>query len=718
MYMLVAWAVAATGGVQIISERNDLYTIGDPLQPGVQRMLQNKTMTIRCSSSDMGVPADFSIVEPDGTNHTLTIVCQPVQYHYTIQPVEYLYDRVFLIVHEFCSVRDESYQNETQDILKRIPGGGILPPTRSLLAAPKTPVKIGLGRAALLVGGGLALYTAGCSFSILPSSICPNNGMKDLEDEINNLKGKYAELEQAGLDRMDKIRELAGKQNQWELQTQDTFSRLIQTDKDIALAINATNERVDLNAKLIEQNTIGLNETYQAVVRLSAGVREEQDKLWQSLLNTRQTFTDQIGSVSAEVAALANALLNTTERIEQMINQMQSKTESRTALDYQRVRAVAKAVRKLATTIKQLNERTLVKRMLTRLTQRTIREDILPGWSAFLDDLGQAPDPDYALPWYVLVDRVHFYSEIDVVGTYYATEDILSFYCRSDNLLDTPSHTMDFETILENVGPPGCNPENSSCVCYVIHENQYCEATLDNLTADAWTQLRLDWVLRTCVDSVMVGLTQATLTTWLDLKSVLSTMCYGALREDTGWKVASERNRMWVDVLQRPGACNMGMEVLVDPVTHGTTFALAGMEYMANAWNEVQIVMDYIGNEVDGTIPVDLSFNEVPFTRIAKQDASCTQAAFIAHNNESVSVYKVTYQARVAVVDISIDGVTHDSYDVTVDTEADFLLPSDYIMIGSPFPEDGLIYDVPDRAVSLEPIAPAREGTVTYMVRA
>lgn len=716
--LLVLWLVLCAHALDILSERNDMYTIGDPETPGVQRMFQNKTITMRCGTTDMGAPALYTITKPDGSTSNMTVTCTPVQYHYFLEEVEYVPETGSLILVEFCNVRNALALNESvTDVLRRVPGGDLIPNNiRSLLApAPggglSTGAKITLGvlGAIGLAGVGFTMACAinpglgGCSSGL--SGEPP--GTETLRSDLDKLKGIVGDLQ-------SKRAEYDASFKEWRDASTEFDRRINEAVKDATDAIQSSkdttsllNQRANITERQLRDQRTWTQYLYGNVSMDVTTLRTDTETLKLNLESVRDALNES-------QRIMFESLTTTVDDINVELAKIQNKTEITDTLVYNQIRNLGQKIREVSASVARIYERRDAKRSITKRLQEILTTQLDDGVVPFLEDLGSAGYDILSKPWYTLIDTVSFFKVINSGGTPAATEYKISLYCLADQLLSAKTASLgwnDFVDLME----PGCDYLiDNNCTCYMTYQSSYCLSNTSAILEAAWLQAES---LTSATCDVGYSITSSTLQylrSYEELVTTLQTMCTAPIWTGTQWRVASLRANVVLDVADNTDACTVDYGTIGDIAYAGLNFAYAFGDLIGMGYAVLQRYLDPLSDAVDGVMPGDVSFNEVPFARINGQDANCIQAAVMVVSNETLPVYKLSYLSRVVVVNIDIDGSTHNQYEVTVDSEADFLLPADTIVMGNLF-DGNWVYDVPDRAASLEPVSAAREGTVTYM---
>jgi hypothetical protein len=386
------------------------------------------------------------------------------------------------------------------------------------------------------------------------------------------------------------------------------------------------------------------------------------------------------------------------------------------------MRATVQSIRDITQVIHELYMNTPIRRVLTRAVMLKMLDVTNSGqFIPFLTNLGTLPvvDPSPFLSLYIenirimLMDSTQTLNELDI-----------QFYCYIEYLFEKPRAWNTWMDFLDSMGPSTCVPSDPrTCFCYANITIQSCSAKTPSVTPSTFLSSQ---AISASMCSTGNIITQGPffLNNPNQLLSYLSALCIKGTYTGSKILVAGVKTNQAVLAAYDSSICAMDLGVVMSNGLLGSSdvnFVYALFNSLQSAFAVANAGVEGHFTSVDGTIASNLTYTYQPFEFVNGQQATCTTASFMSFATDpynpgnilSVPVYYLDNPVVSTDVITSVDGVTSNTYDVSISQTLGYNLLSEYTLVGDPSSPDH-VYDVVSDDVSLSPFASAKRGHVTY----
>lgn len=674
----------------IVSERSNLVSRNG-------RIYSNKTITVRCTQSDFGNPFIFTNLN-SATNLTqsINVTCGAPSVSYTGNVVGRVPANGKIVRREAPILRDTSrYDPEfadglnVTDAIKATAGNA----DRGLLF---WPLVIGVAAGAGLAGGILGGY----AFSQFGgNNPVPRAEFNEYVNTVNNLKTTLADYN--------------NKSVAFENSIHDSFSSL---NRSTALAVqefNLTQQQFASTQNQLKLSEASYNESLRSIATASDSQRLALINTQENLVNLSAQVQALTGAGNATLRQTVEIINNFSVTVDATLSAMQIIGDERMVAIDTRLLALSRSLRQSQAWIREVMLRTTPRRHLTRLMLAAIQSTIVnvDGFKPFLEDLGSQPASELGLYGTMAIDRQYLTYAYTSSGTLYAKQVDLTYLCDTMFVLNQATSYSSKRELLTYMGPDGCDDNvPGSCTCWAFLREVRCPVNASLLSTAEWTNrvtLNQSW----CTSALSTTRAEEQFFSGKGLLDAMgSTICPNVYNGTA--RVASSLQRYSIDVnYYAVPSCNMIPLVLFETAPANAYDAL--MNQLVDSYGKAvlrsEIYMDYI----DGKIPLNISTNPQPFTRVAGQSAEIIEAAFMAYSPSMLNVSKYTNPSIATTVTVKVDNVTRNQSDIALSLPIGFVLDPILKFVGDPF-SSTFVYDIDNEDIPLSPTASTREGSVTY----
>jgi hypothetical protein len=704
-FLLCAITLGRVGAWEIVATRTSVVSANQSLSS-----LQD--ITFKCDANDFDVARYYAIQRSDGIVANLTVYCGRPEYHYHTALVGWVPRDGTLYMREVCQIRDLSNalgNSTVKELLSRIPAAVPIPMRRRLLKYGNPLVDIIVR---LFEGPD-----ATCDDCITQLGL--DQRISETEEKIQK------QLEQQRKNLTEAQNKLTKEQNRLDQQAQEWRLNATAQDENLQKQIDAVNNKTN---QIVESYLDNFKTVANLTQQIGADIKSLSDQIItsdikQAELEAYINRTDE--TMKAADLRIVDAMMwadgNISARIKEVIRDYQSLAAS----NFQHIRTVNRYLTETVGVLRKAIERRVEKRALTKSVQEAFDTIDFDNVVVFLKDLGRPGVRQDTMPWFMTVDTLSIIYLVKDVGIIQGRIVIFDVMCDSRKIAERARPWGTWDGIFEDIGPKGCDygdTENATCTCYIKKTAFKCAADEVESTYELATPVALACNPGASHSVIDEG------TYWTDAEEFRLFLLARNKEQNEGEfatypaSVVSKYNARAIStnltdyetgVASPTGELNIVQimnaraGVIVSP-----TYAL--MRNLEVAYTRIWLSIDALSALIDGIIPTGLTFNEIPFTRVANKDASCIQAYWMTYAPDLVPVFRLDAAFVQTGITIDVDGVQNTDYNVLLANPLDTLLPNNYYTIG--YPNGSVVYDVAQQDISLSPSPFGRGGTVTYTI--
>lgn len=421
------------------------------------------------------------------------------------------------------------------------------------------------------------------------------------------------------------------------------------------------------------------------------------------------------GTLNATLIAAFGAFYNATDQLSARyaasFASVKAGLEDMWQRDRRALRGTQQALADATTTLLGNLERRDILRTLIRLVRADlVAEHAREGRNPFLRDRGLDPEPFVGdLP----LDDVFLAYTTPNGGSTLAHQHRLAYRCDARRLVNNVRPSITWDQILLSLGPAGCDPSTAgNCTCYAEWVHNTCTLAPGGAAAANWTE-RLALTYPGVCTAEPTRLTRTTYTEGVGFVNELRNLC--TLLTGSDYQAASVYAGRRVTFANDGSQCQVDEDGVADGSVHASPLAVV-LGFWALSYGRLSMAFDVLFDELEGTLPLGLSFAFDDFARRRGQSAQCVVASFMSYTDaDLLPVYRLVPQrveARVTVETANGVPVEYGPTEVSLGL-ANVLPHADFLLVGRPDAND-TVFDVPQSELSLSPFAAARAGHVTY----
>lgn len=713
-FFFLVVVVTTAQAYTILSERDNLVSINNALR-------QNKTITLRCTRSDFGVPLNLTVLSSvDNSSIPVQINVSATDITYDTQIPGYVPRHGRLERVQCCLARDGSRYNpenpapeptfsDFNGVENQTWSGGT-----SLQAVhdahqyslqeyrPPTARKLQFLGIAL---GGLLLVNEFFCFMKCPGKVdkWDPSLFDDFKNQSNN---RLALLEQQNL-----------AAQAWQNATNDNIVRLTLGLSDVRDTFATLNSTVGLLQERTSVNEQMFNASRVAIENEIGYMRSSLVGVNQAVANVTSFVTQLVGAQNDTLRLAMNYTERSLQNVQSTLTDMQNALLDRITKADERLRSLTDLVFRLSGQVREAVLNFEAQRCLTRKIQARIEDIQNEGlYVPFLENLGQQPASSLGPYRAVLIDAINLRYGFTFSGSYYLRRKIFTLECDTGFYLNRASDAMSWRDILENLGPLNCDPlQFGDCSCWITITSKQCATNQSKITSGILnSSLAFDLNASMCTSAISNDAV-VTITSPNGILDYLRGQCLAEpFLTNTSAVLGGTLVAATYSVPHRSDMCDMILNKVFS--NSQLNFVALMFDHWSNAYGIAVTRKDVYSRIVDGILPLNLTIKEEQFTRLKNgQPARCWNSYFMTYSTDWLPVYLFSNPRLSNTVSMKIGNgnVTTKTSDVSISQPYSFLLPSEPRIIGNPYSTTA-VYDVDYEDFPLGATASGRLGKATY----
>lgn len=719
------------------------FAITDEYTPSIIQngvLYQNKTITVLCSNSDMGLTQTLQVTLSNGSTTPVIINCGAPVTTYTGSVIGFIPDDGMLTRRRACMARNSTIStggfstllNSSTRATLTVPGnsGFVVqdfvtpdhPAFRSMSVPPHMDrllrkMEFGHDHAhwegdfevskhdprfkkhQRFLGIALSVVSIGLGIAGLIKNKDTGASFDDFVNKQNDKNKKFEDFQKQAQD--------------WYASTADSIKNVrneigelttIQADMQTQIGADGSSIRALQSWK--NDLTRQLNTEFATI---TGSVSQTQSQLLQLASTVQQMRTSETTFASSITASL----YNTSNFLNDQINQLGTISNSRHQNILARIRSLLQSVNVALGVAQDVYFDTVRKRSLTRLIQTSIFDITQKStYKPFLKSYGILPSSNIGSYATLYIDDIRVMFLATTPGPVTAVQADFNIYCSIEFVIQNPSSTMDWQDLLTQLGPyDTCDPTNpATCKCFYSYVQRSCPFATGFGTTQFYNATALTTAM--CTGGVLTGSFTQDLKSSENVTTTLSSLCQMGNYQQLGYAVASSRLNQVIRAPDNRDICSMTFGDIGDT---NLNFAFVKFQFLRFAYQAVFANLDKYLTVLDGRLAANLSSKDLPYELTGNGDetASCKELAFVSYSSTLLPIFILQNPVTTTTVTVTVNGKTYGQNDrITISTPIGTQAETGYTLIGDPTAAN--VFDFHPDAISLDFAPVGRQGKVTY----
>lgn len=719
-FVVAAALLWRASAFNILSERVNIYSINGQLR-------QNKTVSIQCTDGDFDVPQQHVVHGADGVDHTVEFTCRRPKRNYLWSPLGYGPSRGKIYTGIVDLVADpSSYNNSAARAVEQ---------GRQLLGFWDDVGDV-FQTVACHAGGIVPVLGGAVELGMALGGKCGGGG-EPSEAEMAQMRADNTARDTA-------LTNLRTSQTTWN----NEATRQLALDQERFRTVERHQEAT--NTALTAAQTM-LGATRNNLAQFQASTTRDVNALRAQQIQTNIEIANNLAIMNQVVtgeAALKAASISLGEGLNTVSAQLSNlsiASANAQAVSATRDRAASKRILTISQSLLSIARQDQLRRMMTynlhTILNQVHAESV---YTAFLAEENSPAAPNaYNLGVFssivMGVYRLRYFSQF-TDSTLRGTVTELTYTVSSVFLVRQHLLVVDFMDIMDMFGPVGCTTTEgpTQCRTWITVTDRFCNMP-GNTVPGTWagsddlsyTDPNTQAVINQCSPGAPAvyptlngGIDGTIITSQAQFMSVMRTLGLRSTHPtQTGYTMLQKPfPKTTANIPERVGMITGDIPSLLEPVDGAISIMFVLAEEMKAAYQfTLSNSLEY-DRLIDGQLPQTTTWrHNLLAVDSAGQAVARHTASFAAFDLASlVPIGQLTPTSTETNFDVTIDGSTHVTSDVTVGTTWSHLIPGVELIMGNPFLQTAgtRIFNLAQEELSASENPEMRSGTYTYaMIR-